>query len=296
MKKLIYTGAAVAIVTPFNEDGSINFEKYKELIDFQIANGTDAIVAVGTTGENSTLSTEEHYAVMKTAVEHTAGRVPVICSTGSNDTAYCCETTKQAEELGADGLLLVTPYYNKCSQNGLIKHYEKVLSTTKLPAILYNVPGRTGMTISVDTYKVLANHPQVAGTKEASGDLSLIAKVLDACGDDMPVYSGNDDQIVPVMSLGGKGVISVLSNILPFETHEICRLCLEDNFAEARKLALKYLDIANKLFIEVSPSPVKEAMNMMGFGVGNCRLPLCELTEANRETLYKALVKAGLVK
>ncbi len=296
MKKLIYTGAAVAVVTPFNEDGSLNLAKYKELIDFQIENGTDAIVAVGTTGENSTLSSQEHYDVMKAAIEFTAGRVPVICSTGSNDTAYCCETTKQAEELGADGLLLVTPYYNKCTQSGLIKHYEKVLETTSLPGILYNVPSRTGFGISVDTYKVLANHPQIAGTKEASGDISHIAKILDACGDDMPVYSGNDDQIVPIMALGGKGVISVLSNVLPFETHEICRLCLEENFAEARKLALKYLNLANKLFVEVNPIPVKEALNMMGFGVGPCRLPLSEMSEANKAVLYKALASAGLVK
>ncbi len=296
MKKTIFTGAAVALVTPFNPDGSINFEKYGQLIDRQIDNGTDCIVAVATTGENATLSGDEHRALMEFAVKRVNKRVPIICSTGSNDTAWGRQTTKAAEEAGADGLLLVTPYYNKTSQHGLIKHYEMMLRDVNLPAIVYNVPSRTGFSIAPETYKELSKHPQIVATKEASGNLSLVAKTLDLCGDDLAVYSGNDDLIVPIMSLGGKGVISVLSNVLPFETHEICRLCLEDNFTEARKLALKYLELANALFVDVNPVPVKEAMNMMGMGVGECRPPLFGMTERNKVTVWDALEKVGLVK
>ena len=296
MKNLLFEGAAVAIVTPFHPDGSINLEKYGELIDMQIAAGTDAIVAVGTTGENATLSGEEHRALMRCAVEKTAGRVPVICSTGSNDTAYCIETSKAAKEAGADGLLLVTPYYNKTTQKGLIKHYETILDAVGLPAILYHIPGRTGLTVKPETFAVLAKHPLVSGIKEASGDISYIAKLLDLCGDDLPVYSGNDDLIVPTMSLGGKGVISVLSNILPREVHEITRLCLDNDFVSARALAMRYMTLANALFTEVNPIPVKAAMNMMGLQVGGCRLPLCDMSEQGRTQLICALKDAGLVK
>ncbi len=296
MKKLIFEGSAVAIVTPFNPDGSLNLEKYGELIDYQIENGTDCIVAVGTTGENATLSGDEHRALMRYCVERVRGRVPVICSTGSNDTAYGAKTTKAAEEAGADGLLLVTPYYNKTSQRGLIKHYEKLLEDVSLPAIIYNVPSRTGMNISIDTYKELSKNPQIVGVKEASGDISQVAKIIAECGDDMPVYSGNDDQIVPLMSLGGMGVISVMANILPYETHLICKHCLDEDYKAARELALKYLDIANKLFVDVNPVPVKAAMNMMGLNVGGCRLPLGELSDADEKVLKEALLRIGLVK
>ncbi len=296
MKKTIFTGAGVALVTPFRKDGSINFEKYGELIDWQIEKGTDCIIAVATTGENATLSGDEHRELMNFAVKRVNKRVPIICSTGSNDTAWGMQTTKAAEEAGADGLLLVTPYYNKTSQHGLIKHYEMMLRDVSLPAIVYNVPSRTGLSITAETYKELSKHPQIVATKEASGNLSLVAKTLDLCGDDLAVYSGNDDQIVPIMSLGGKGVISVLSNILPFETHEICRLCLEDNFTEARRLALKYLDIANKLFIDVNPVPVKEAMNMMGMDVGPCRPPLFDMLDKDKISLRDALGRVRLVK
>ncbi len=296
MKKLIFKGAAVAIVTPFKEDGSINFGKYGELIDWQIANGTDCIVAVGTTGENATLSGDEHRALMRYCVERVNKRVPVICSTGSNDTAYGAETTKAAEEAGADGLLLVTPYYNKTSQRGLIKHYEKLLENVSIPAIIYNVPSRTGMNIAINTYKELAKNPQIVGVKEASGDMSQVAKIIAECGNDMPVYSGNDDQIVPLMSLGGKGVISVMSNILPYQTHMICKHCLDEDYRSARELAIKYMDIANKLFVDVNPVPVKAAMNMMGLHVGGCRLPLGELSPADETILKEALVKIGLIK
>lgn len=296
MKKLIFEGAAVAIVTPFKEDGSLNLEKYGELIDWQIARGTDCIVAVGTTGENATLSGDEHRALMRYCVQRVNHRVPVICSTGSNDTAYGAETTKAAEEAGADGLLLVTPYYNKTSQRGLIKHYEKLLEGVSIPAIVYNVPSRTGMNIDISTYKELAKNPQIVGVKEASGNISQVAKIISECGDDMPVYSGNDDQIVPLMSLGGKGVISVMSNILPYETHMICKRCLEEDYRSARELAIKYMDIANKLFVDVNPVPVKAAMNMMGLDVGGCRLPLGELSKADEVILEEALIKIGLMK
>ena len=296
MKKLLFEGAATAIVTPFNPDGSINFEKYGELIDWQIESGIDAIVAVGTTGENATLSGEEHRKLMDFAAKRIGGRVPLICSTGSNDTAYGAETSKAAEEAGADALLLVTPYYNKTTQAGLIKHYEKILENVSIPAILYHIPGRTGMSVSVETFKELSKHPLVAGVKEASGSVSFAARLIDVCGDELPVYSGNDDLTVPIMSLGGKGVISVLSNVLPRETHEICRLCLENDFKAAARLAMKYMSLANALFAEVNPMPVKAAMNMLGLGVGGCRLPLCDVSEATSELLKNELLKLGLVK
>lgn len=296
MKKLLFEGAATAIVTPFNPDGSINFEKYGELIDWQIESGIDAIVAVGTTGENATLSGEEHRKLMDFAAKRIGGRVPLICSTGSNDTAYGAETSKAAEEAGADALLLVTPYYNKTTQAGLIKHYEKILENVSIPAILYHIPGRTGMSVSVETFKELSKHPLVAGVKEASGSVSFAARLIDVCGDELPVYSGNDDITVPIMSLGGKGVISALSNVLPRETHEICRLCLENDFKAAARLAMKYMSLANALFAEVNPMPVKAAMNMLGLGVGGCRLPLCDVSEATSELLENELLKLGLVK
>ena len=296
MKKLLFEGAATAIVTPFNPDGSINFEKYGELIDWQIESGIDAIVAVGTTGENATLSGEEHRKLMDFAAKRIGGRVPLICSTGSNDTAYGAETSKAAEEAGADALLLVTPYYNKTTQAGLIKHYEKILENVSIPAIIYHIPGRTGMSVSVETFKELSKHPLVAGIKEASGSVSFAARLIDVCGDELPVYSGNDDLTVPIMSLGGKGVISVLSNVLPRETHEICRLCLENDFKAAARLAIKYMSLANALFAEVNPMPVKAAMNMLGLGVGGCRLPLCDVSEATSELLENELLKLGLVK
>lgn len=296
MKTPIFKGAAVAIVTPFYPDGSINFEKYGELIDFEIENGTDAIVAVGTTGENATLSGEEHRALMRYAAERVNHRVPLICSTGSNDTAYGIETSIAAEEAGADALLWVTPYYNKTSQHGLIKHYERMLESVSIPAILYHIPGRTGLTVKPETFRELSKHPRVAGIKEASGNMSYVARLIDMCGDDLPVYSGNDDLTVPIMSLGGLGVISVLSNILPRQTHDICRLCLENDFASARELALRYMSLANALFCDVNPVPVKEAMNMMGLDVGPCRAPLFEMLESDKQILKNELIRHGLVK
>lgn len=296
MKTPIFTGSAVAIVTPFTPDGRVNLNKYAELIDWQIQNGTDAIVAVGTTGENATLSGDEHRALMKCAVDTAHGRVPVICSTGSNDTAYGIETSKAAEEAGADALLWVTPYYNKTSQQGLIRHYEMMLSEVSVPVILYHIPSRTGLTVKPETFAELAKHPQVAGIKEASGNVSYAARLMEMCGSDLPLYSGNDDLIVPLMSLGAKGVISVLANVLPEETHDICRLCLDNDFSSARELAMKYMSLANALFMDVNPVPVKEAMNMMGMSVGPVRPPLFEMSDEDKRTLHNELFKHCLVK
>lgn len=295
MKKLLFTGAATALVTPMKSDGSLNLEKYKELIDFQIESGIDALVAVGTTGENAVLSTAEHRALMECAVKAVNKRVPIICSTGSNDTGYCIETTKAAQEAGADGLLLVTPYYNKCTQKGLIAHYEKILENTSLPAIIYNVPSRTGVNISVDTCKVLSAHPQIVGIKEASGDVSKAIKIIAACQDDLAVYSGNDDLTVPLMSVGGKGVISVVSNILPAMMHKMCELCLDGDFKSASELALRYSSLCDSMFIEVNPLPIKYAMNLMGYDVGECRLPLGKIGEGAANAVKNELMKLKLI-
>ncbi|SFX50875.1 4-hydroxy-tetrahydrodipicolinate synthase [Ruminococcus sp. XPD3002] len=296
MKNTIFTGAAIAIITPMNADGSINYDKLGELIDDQIENGTDAIVICGTTGEASTMTDEEHRDCIKYAVEKTAGRVPVIAGTGSNDTKYAIELSKEAESLGADALLLVTPYYNKTTQKGLIMHFTAIADAVNIPIILYNIPGRTGVNMEVSTVKELAKHKNIAAIKEASGNISYAAKLIAACGDNIDVYSGNDDMIVPIMSLGGKGVISVLSHVIPKETHMMAQYCLDNNFAEATKLQIEYLDLINDLFIEVNPIPVKEAMNMIGFAAGPCRMPLCEMTDEHKAALRACLEKHGLIK
>lgn len=296
MKNTIFTGAGVAIVTPMNADGSVNYAALGELIEMQIAGGTDAIIICGTTGESSTLTDEEHRECIRYTIEKVNKRVPVIAGTGSNDTAYAIELSKDAEEMGADALLVVTPYYNKTSQRGLVAHYTAIADAVNIPIILYNVPSRTGVNISLDTYKILAEHKNIAAAKEASGNISAIAKLIAECGDKLDVYSGNDDQIVPIMALGGKGVISVLSNVAPKQTHEIAQLCLENNCAEAAKMAAKYLHLANSLFIDVNPIPVKEALNMMGIAAGPCRLPLYEMEDAKKEALASALREAGLIK
>ncbi len=294
MKDTIFTGAAVAIVTPFNEDG-INYPELKKLIDFNIENGTDAIVIAGTTGESSTMTDDEHREVIKFTVEYVNKRIPVIAGTGSNDTMYALGLSKYAEEVGVDGLLLVTPYYNKTTQKGLIKHYTYIADRVNVPIILYNVPSRTGVNISLDSYVELAKHPNIVATKEASGDLSTIAKIRSACGDNLHVYSGNDDQIVPILSLGGKGVISVLSNVMPKEAHEICKLYFEGKVKESSDLQVKYLDLINALFIEVNPIPVKTALKLMGYNVGPLRMPLFDMEEKNLEVLRKELLKNNLV-
>ncbi|MGN0690691.1 MAG: 4-hydroxy-tetrahydrodipicolinate synthase, partial [Oscillospiraceae bacterium] len=260
MKKTIFTGAGVAIVTPMNTDGSIDFETFGKLIDFQIENGTDAIVVCGTTGESSTMSDEEHKETIRYCVERVNKRVPVIAGTGSNDTAYAVQLSKEAEILGADAVLVVSPYYNKTSQNGLIKHFTTIADAINIPVMLYNIPGRTGVNIAIDTFVELSKHENIVAVKEAGGNMDYFAKIIEACGDNLDVYSGDDGMTVPVMSIGGKGVISVLSNVMPKETHELCQLCLDNNFAEAGKLQIKYLGLINALFCDVNPIPVKEAL------------------------------------
>ena len=295
MKNTIFTGAGVAIITPMNADGSINYDGFADNIEYQIKNGTDAIIVCGTTGEASTMTDEEHIECIRFCVEKAAGRVPVIAGTGSNDTKYAVELSKVAQEKGADGLLLVTPYYNKASQNGLVAHFGAVAEAVDIPIILYNIPGRTGMSIEIGTYKKLSQYRNIVAVKEASGNISYTSKLIAECGDFLDVYSGNDDIIVPMMSIGAKGVISVLSNIMPKETHEMAQLCLDNNCEEATKLQMKYLELINNLFIEVNPIPAKEAMNMMGMAAGPCRLPLCEMTDEHKNTLRASLAKFNLV-
>lgn len=295
MKNTIFTGAGVAIVTPMLADGSVDFDGLRKNIDFQINGGTDAIIICGTTGESSTLDDEEHRAAIRCAVEHTANRVPVIAGTGSNDTKYAVELSQEAQELGADGLLVVTPYYNKCTQKGLYEHYKKIADNVNIPMILYNIPSRTGVTIEIPTVEALGQHKNIVAVKEASGNISYTAKLAAKCGDVVDIYSGNDDMIVPIMSLGGKGVISVLSNILPKETHDMCQYCLDNNFAEASKMQLEYLKLINTLFIEVNPIPVKAAMNMMGMPSGPCRMPLCDMTDEHVQVMKAVLAEKGLI-
>lgn len=294
-KSTVFTGAGIAIVTPMNQDGSVNYEKYRELIEYQIENGTDAIITCGTTGEGSTLSHEEHIAVMRAAVEQAKGRIPVISGTGSNDTGYCIELSKEAKFLGADALLLVTPYYNKTSQRGLIVHYNKIADELKMPIILYNVPSRTGVDIKPDTYAELCKNPYIVGIKEASGCISSIAKTAALCDGNIDIYSGNDDQIVPILSLGGKGVISVLSNIMPQKTHDIVGRWMSGDVKGSCALQLELLDLAAALFSDVNPIPVKEAMNLMGMNVGPCRLPLCDMDSKGRDSLAAVLRKHRLI-
>ncbi|MDD6059322.1 MAG: 4-hydroxy-tetrahydrodipicolinate synthase [Ruminococcus sp.] len=296
MKNTIFTGAAIAIITPMNADGSVNYDELGRIIDDQIANSTDAIVICGTTGEASTMTDEEHLECIRFAVEKTAKRVPVIAGTGSNDTAYAVKLSKEAEEVGADGLLLVTPYYNKTTQKGLIAHFTAIADAVNIPIVLYNIPGRTGMGMEVSTIKKLAEHSNIVAVKEASGNISYAAKLIAECGDVIDVYSGNDDMIVPLMSLGAKGVISVLSHVIPKQTHDMVQYCLDNNYAEATKLQIEYLDLINNLFIEVNPIPVKEAMNMMGWNAGSCRLPLCDMSDEHKEVLRASMVKHGLIK
>ena len=296
MKKTIFTGAGVAIVTPMNPDESINFDRLGQIIDNQIENGTDAIVICGTTGESATMTDQEHVDCIEYAVKRVNGRVPVIAGAGSNHTSYAVWMSKEAKRVGADALLHVTPYYNKTSQTGLIRHFNAVADATDLPIILYNVPSRTGVNITPATYRELAKHLNIVAAKEASSNISQIAQIAQACGDELDLYSGNDDQIVPLLSLGAKGVISVLSNIMPRETHDICRLFFEGKIAESRALQLKLLPLINALFSDVNPIPVKEAMNMMGWECGECRLPLVSMQPQAKEHLRVLMQEQGLIK
>ena len=293
MKQRIFTGAATALVTPMFEDGSVNFKRLNSLIKEQITAGIDALIICGTTGEKSTLRYDEHAKVIEESVKAADGKVPIIAGTGSNDTVYSVELCNDAEKAGADAFLMVAPYYNKTSQRGLIAHYTAVAASADLPMILYNVPSRTGLNIQPETVVTLAKVDNIVGLKQANGDLSSVAKIAALC--DLPIYSGNDDQIVPILSLGGLGVISVLSNVIPRETHDICQTWFDGNVEESKRLQLHYLDLANGLFTDVNPIPVKEALNLMGWNVGDCRLPLYPMEDAARDKLAAILRAHGLI-
>lgn len=291
----IFTGAGVALITPMKEDGSVNYDKLEEILEFQIANGTDAIIICGTTGEASTLTDEEHLSCIRFACDVTKKRIPVIAGTGSNCTESAVFLSKEAEKSGVDGLLVVTPYYNKATQNGLKAHYKKIAGAVKVPIILYNVPSRTGTAISPKTVVELCTEvPNIVGVKDATGDLSEVAQVLSMAEGKVDLYSGNDDQIVPVLALGGKGVISVLSNILPQETHDMVETFLNGDVKKSRELQLRYFSLIKALFREVNPIPVKKAMNLMGMDVGGLRLPLTEMEEANAAVLAEEMKKVGI--
>ncbi len=292
-KETVFTGAATALVTPITENG-VDYEAFGRLIDWQIDEGIDALVIGGTTGESSTLTDEEHRDIISYAVKRVRRRVPVIAGTGSNDTAYAVELTKAACDAGADAALVVTPYYNKATQNGLVKMYSAVADASTIPLILYNVPSRTGVNIEPETFARLAEHPMISGIKEASGNISKIAETFALVGDKLDIYSGNDDQIIPILALGGKGVISVLSNPLPRETSKMCRDYMSGNREDAVKAQLKYLPLVKALFSEVNPIPVKAAMSAMGFCEDYLRLPLTPMESAAREKLFACLKAAGV--
>ncbi|MBQ8523467.1 MAG: 4-hydroxy-tetrahydrodipicolinate synthase [Clostridia bacterium] len=293
-KQIVFEGAATALITPM-KNGLVDYEAFGKLIDSQIAGGIDALVVCGTTGEAATLTDDEHKECIRFTVEKTAGRVPVIAGTGSNDTAYANELSKYACEVGADALLLVTPYYNKTSPKGLIKNFLSTAEATDKPIILYNVPSRTGMNMPVSVLRELAKHERIVGVKEASGNLSQVAEIAAELSDDLAIYSGNDDQIVPIMSLGGRGVISVLSNIMPKETHDICELFVKGDVAASRALQLRLLHLINNLFIETNPIPVKAACALMGMCTEEIRLPLCEMDDGNFEKLKASMRREGLI-
>lgn len=295
MKQIPFKGACVAIVTPFDETG-INFAELGRMIDYQIENLTDAICITGTTGEAATMNDAEHKAAIKFTVEHVNGRVPVIAGTGSNDTAYAIELSKYAESVGVQGVLLVTPYYNKCTQLGLVAHYNKIADSINVPAILYNVPPRTGVDIKPETYAKLAKHPNIVAAKEANGDLTSILRTRKLCGDDLAIYSGNDDQTVPILSLGGAGVISVMSNVAPRETHMLCQNYFDGKIDEASRMQIDYCDLIDALFCEVNPIPVKVAMRLQGWNVGALRMPLCEPEPKHVDQIKAALEVHGLLK
>ncbi|MBP3206565.1 MAG: 4-hydroxy-tetrahydrodipicolinate synthase [Lachnospiraceae bacterium] len=292
----VFTGAGVAIVTPMKANGEVNYEKFGELVEFQIANGTDAIIVCGTTGEASTLSHEEHLDVIKYCVEKVNGRIPVIAGTGSNCTETAIYLSTEAEKYGVDGVLLVSPYYNKATQNGLYAHFKAVAESIKVPVILYNVPSRTGCNILPETIvRLCKDVPNIMGVKEASGNISQIAHLAAISHGMVDIYSGNDDQIVPIMALGGLGVISVLSNVAPRQTHEICQKFLDGDVEGSRELQLKAMELCNALFCEVNPIPVKKALNLMGMEAGSLRMPLTDMDEANVPRLEKAMKDFGIL-
>ena len=296
MREPVFTGACPAIVTPFDSTGAVNYDVFGKLIDQQIAAGVDAICVAGTTGETSTLSIREHIAVVEYCVKRVNHRVKVIAGAGSNDTSAAVYLSQHAQDSGADALLLVTPYYNKASQTGLLKHYEYIADRVELPIILYNVPSRTGVSFTAETYKTLAENPKFNGVKEASGNFSLLAHTRYLCGDDFYIWSGNDDQVVPMMSLGAKGVISVVCNIMPELMVDMSHACLDGDFEKAGKLQIEYMDFIDSLFIEVNPIPIKCAMNLVGMEAGPLRLPLCDMAPSNLEIMKAAMKRVGLLK
>ena len=295
MREPVFTGACPAIVTPFDATGAINYDRFAQLIDEQIAGGVDAICVLGTTGECATLSLREHISAVNFCVKHVNHRVKVIAGAGSNDTSAAVYLSQHAQDSGADALLHVTPYYNKCSQEGLIRHYEYIADRTELPIILYNVPSRTGVSFTAETYRVLSQNPKINGVKEASGNFSLVAHTRYLCGDDFYIWSGNDDQVVPMVALGAKGVISVVANVAPKLMVDISHLCLDGKFQEAFQLQLQHTELMDALFVEVNPIPVKAALNLMGRDVGGLRLPLCDISPANLEVLRGAMERSGLL-
>ena len=293
MSRTIFTGCATAIATPMNADGSVNYEEFGRLIDFQIENGIDGIVICGTTGESATMTDEEHREVIRYGIEHIAHRVPVIAGAGSNDTAYAIELSKEAEKMGADALLQVTPYYNKASQRGLVKHFTAIADAVSIPNILYNVPSRTGCNIGVDAYIEMSKHPNITAVKEASGNMSTVMGI--SAYTDLDIYSGNDDEALCCLALGGKGLISVTSNVAPREKHDEIKLYLDGKREEALEIAKKLHALDKALFMDVNPIPVKHALNIMGFNAGECRLPLCSMSEENTAKLKSVMETLGLV-
>ena len=292
----IFTGSGVAIVTPMNNDGSVNYAEYGRLIDFQINNGTDAIIACGTTGESATLNKEEHCKVIEYTVQKVAKRVPVIAGTGSNDTLFAAELSVEAQQLGADAVLSVTPYYNKTSQSGLVRHYTYIADRISIPMIVYNVPSRTGCNIKPETYAELAKHPNIKAAKEANGDITALTRTMALCGDNLDIYSGEDGQVFPIMAMGGLGVISVLANVCPRETHEMAARVLAGDFKGGFAMQKYYMELIDMLFSDVNPIPVKAAMNLLGFNCGPCRMPLAPMSEKGFNALRDCLVKYGIIK
>lgn len=293
MRTPIFTGSGVAIVTPFNNE-TVDLPTLGRLIDFQLENGTDAVIVCGTTGEATTMTYHERMRTIEFCVEHVNGRIPVIAGSGSNSTEVSIALSRDAERAGADGLLLVTPYYNKASQTGLLRHYQVIADAVDTPCILYNVPSRTGVAIAPETYAQLAQHPNINGVKEASGNLGNIQRTRNLCPEDFSIWSGNDDETAAICMLGGKGVISVVANVLPAEMHRLTELCLRNDFAAAGKLQLELKDFCDAMFCDVNPIPVKTALNLLGWDVGPLRLPLCDPTEAGLEKIRAALEKHGL--
>ena len=296
MRTPVFTGSCPALVTPFDQNNIINYDAFGRLIDAQIEAGVDAVCVCGTTGESATMSIREHIAAVEFCVKRVNHRVKVIDGAGSNDTSAAVYLSQHAQDSGADALLHVTPYYNKASQAGLIKHYEYIADRVELPIILYNVPGRTGVSFTAETYKVLSENPKINGVKEASGNFSLLAHTRFLCGDDFFIWSGNDDQVVPMMALGAKGVISVASNIVPKVMVKMSHLCLDNDFAAASRLQIQYMDLIDALFTEVNPIPIKAAMNLLGMEAGPLRLPLCDISEKNLEVLHRAMGRADLLR